>query len=147
MIPLRDNVARHRLSPVNTLLIGANVAVFVHEVSLGRHLDAFVTRYAMVPVLVARAHLHGAVLLDARGRLWPPFTVLTSMFIHGGLGHIAGNMLYLFIFGPAVEERMGTARYLLFYLAAAAAAGLAMVAAGIPFYLYFRQNSQDKPAR
>jgi membrane associated rhomboid family serine protease len=128
MIPLRDNVARHRLSPVNTLLIAANVAVFVHEVSLGRHLDAFVARYAMVPALVARAHLHGAVLLDARGRLWPPFTVLTSMFIHGGVGHVAGNMLYLFIFGPAIEERTGPAHYLSFYLLSGIASAAATIA-------------------
>jgi membrane associated rhomboid family serine protease len=126
MIPLRDNVARHRLSPVNTLLIAANVAVFLHEVSLGRHVDAFVTRYAMVPALVARAHLH-AVLWDASGRLWPPFTVLTSMFIHGGLGHIAGNMLYLFIFGPAIEERIGPAHYLSFYLLSGIASAAATV--------------------
>lgn len=128
MIPLRDSVARHRLSPANTLLIAANVAVFVHELSLGpRHLDAFVTRFAMVPALVARAHLHGAMLLDRGGHLWPPFTVVTSMFIHGGLGHIVGNMLYLFIFGPAVEERTGAAHYLSFYLLS----GLASAAATI----------------
>jgi membrane associated rhomboid family serine protease len=128
MIPLRDNVASHRLSPVNTLLIAANLAVFVHEVSLGRHLDAFITRYAMVPALLARAHLHGAVLLDAHGRLWPPFTVLTSMFVHGGIGHVAGNMLYLFIFGPAVEERTGPAHYLSFYLLSGIASAAATVA-------------------
>jgi membrane associated rhomboid family serine protease len=127
MIPLRDNVARHRLSPVNTLLIAANLAVFVHELSLGRHVDVFVARYAMVPALVARAHLHGAALLDARGRLWPPFTVLTSMFIHGGLGHVAGNMLYLFIFGPAIEERTGPAHYLSFYLLSGIASAAATI--------------------
>jgi membrane associated rhomboid family serine protease len=128
MIPLRDNVARHRLSPVNTLLIVANIAVFVHEMSLGRRLDGFVARYAMVPALVARAHLHSAVLMDPRGRLWPPFTVLTSMFIHGGLGHVAGNMLYLFIFGPAIEERTGPAHYLSFYLLSGIASAAATIA-------------------
>jgi membrane associated rhomboid family serine protease len=102
--------------------------VFVHEVSLGRHVDAFVMRFAMVPALIARAHLHDAVLLDAHGRLWPPFTVLTSMFIHGSLGHIAGNMLYLFIFGPAVEERTGPAHYLSFYLLSGIASAAATVA-------------------
>ena len=127
MIPLRDSVARHRLSPVNTLLIAANLAVFVHEVSLGRHLEAFVTRYAMVPALLARTHLHGAMLLDAHDRLWPPFTVLTSMFVHGGVGHVAGNMLYLFIFGPAVEERTGPAHYLSFYLLGGIASAAATV--------------------
>ncbi len=128
MIPLRDNVARHRLSPVNTLLIVANIAVFVHEMSLGHRLDGFVARYAMVPALVARAHLHNAVLMDPRGQLWPPFTVLTSLFIHGGLGHVAGNMLYLFIFGPAIEERTGPAHYLSFYLLSGIASAAATIA-------------------
>jgi membrane associated rhomboid family serine protease len=127
MIPLRDNVAGRRLSPVNTLLIAANLGVFIHELSLGRRLDAFVTRYAMVPALLARAHLHGAVLMNAHGHLWPPFTVLTSMFIHGGVGHLAGNMLYLFIFGPAVEERTGPAHYLSFYLLSGIASAAATV--------------------
>jgi rhomboid family protein len=128
MIPLRDSVARHRLSPANTLLIAANLGVFAYEVSLGRRVDAFAARYAMVPALLARAHLHGAVLLGAHGRLWPPFTVLTSMFIHGGVGHVAGNMLYLFIFGPAVEERTGPAHYLSFYLLSGIASAAATVA-------------------
>jgi membrane associated rhomboid family serine protease len=127
MIPLRDNVARHRLSPVNTLLIAANLAVFVYEVSLGRRLETFVTRYAMVPALLTHAHLNGAVLFGAHGRLWPPFTVLTSMFVHGGVGHVAGNMLYLFIFGPAVEERTGPAHYLSFYLLSGIASAAATV--------------------
>jgi rhomboid family protein len=128
MIPLRDSGARHRLSPVNTLLILANLAVFIHEVSLGHHIEAFATRYAMVPGLLAHARLQDAVLLDAHGRLWPPFTVLTSMFVHGGIGHIAGNMLYLFIFGPAVEERTGPAHYLSFYLLSGIASAAATVA-------------------
>ena len=82
----------------------------------------------MVPALLVRAHVHGAMLLDAHGRLWPPFTVLTSMFIHGGVGHVAGNMLYLFIFGPAVEERTGPAHYLSFYLLSGIASAAATVA-------------------
>ncbi|HEY2526103.1 MAG TPA: rhomboid family intramembrane serine protease [Candidatus Binataceae bacterium] len=128
MIPLRDNVARHRLSPVNTLLIAANVAAFAYEMSLGSAAEGFVTRYAMVPALIARAHLQGAMLFGAHGRLWPPFTVLTSMFIHGGVGHVAGNMLYLFIFGPAVEERTGASHYLSFYLLSGIASAAATVA-------------------
>ena len=128
MIPLRDEVARHRLTPVNTLLIAANLAVFVHEVSLGRRAEMFVTHYAMVPTLVARAHLHRATPLDTSGHLWAPLTVITSMFIHGSLGHVLGNMLYLFIFGPAVEERTGAAHYLSFYLLSGIASAAATVA-------------------
>jgi len=56
-----------------------------------------------------------------------PVTLFTSLFIHGDVLHIAGNMLFLYIFGPAVEDRFGHARFLWFYLAAGVAAGLAMV--------------------
>ncbi len=125
MIPLRDSEATHRLTPANTILILASIAVFTLEVKLGRHANAMLARYAMVPARVA--HLR----LAAPGRALESLaTVFTATFLHAGFFHIAGNMLYLFIFGPAVEERMGTPRYLLFYLAAAMAAGLAMVAMG-----------------
>ena len=79
----------------------------------------------MVPDLVAHpgwSHpLHALRILA---------TIITAMFLHAGLLHIAGNMLYLFIFGPAVEQRMGARRYLAFYLLAGIAAALAMVAMG-----------------
>jgi rhomboid family protein len=125
MIPLRDSEATHRLTPANTLLILANIAVFALEVKLGRHANVLLARYAMVPARIA--HLR---LAAPGGALESLATVFTATFLHAGFFHIAGNMLYLFIFGPAMEERMGTPRYLLFYLAAAAAAGLAMVAMG-----------------
>jgi membrane associated rhomboid family serine protease len=129
MIPIRDSAAPRRLTPVNTALIAANVAVFIYEVSLGRRLTPFVASYAMVPARVSASltlfgpHHRGAIAAS----LWPPATVVTSMFIHGGLAHIAGNMLYLFIFGAAVEASMGALRYLYFYLAAGIAAAVATV--------------------
>jgi membrane associated rhomboid family serine protease len=125
MIPLRDSEATHRLTPANTLLILANIAVFALEVRLGRGANLLLARYAMVPVHIAHIRL-----ADPARALQSLATIFTSAFLHAGFLHIAGNMLYLFIFGPAVEERLGTPRYLLFYLAAAAAAGLAMVAIG-----------------
>jgi membrane associated rhomboid family serine protease len=131
MIPLRDNAAPRRLTPVNSALIVANIAVFIHEVSLGQRVAAFVERFAMVPAAVAQALSAGAWRelgahrdLDA---LAPLMTTVTSTFIHGGFWHIAGNMLYLFIFGAAVEYRMGASRYLMFYFAAGIAAALATV--------------------
>lgn len=128
MIPLRDNAAPRRLTPVNLALIAANVAVFVHEIALGARVADFVQRFAMVPATVTRAlsatQLGAPRSIDA---VAPLMTTVTSMFIHGGLLHVAGNMLYLFIFGAAVEYRMGSARYLIFYLAAGIAAALATV--------------------
>jgi membrane associated rhomboid family serine protease len=125
MIPLRDSEATHRLAPANTILILANIAVFVLEVKLGPDANAMLARFAMVPAAVA--HLH----LIAPGRALDALaTIFTSTFLHAGFFHIAGNMLYLFIFGAAVEERMGWRRYVVFYMAAAAAAALAMVVMG-----------------
>jgi membrane associated rhomboid family serine protease len=126
MIPLRDRVARHRLSPINTLLIAANVVVFIHEIAIGTRLDAFIARFALVPALVSGSHAGAGGVIGRQ--LWPPLTLLTSLFIHGGVLHIAGNMLYLFIFGPAVEERIGVTRYLWFYLLCGLASGIATVA-------------------
>src|SRR5271163_2467659 len=125
MIPLRDNAAPRRLTPVNIALITVNVAVFVYELSLGPRVAAVVDKFALVPAAVTRALSSGAHR-DLHP-LEPLMTIVTSMFIHGGILHIAGNMLYLFIFGAAVEYRMGAARYLSFYLAAGIAAALATV--------------------
>ena len=125
MIPLRDNAAPRRLTPVNIALIAVNVAVFVYELSLGPRVAAVVDKFALVPAAVTRAVSSGAHA--SLHPLAPLMTIVTSMFIHGGILHIAGNMLYLFIFGAAVEYRMGASRYLIFYLAAGIAAALATV--------------------
>jgi membrane associated rhomboid family serine protease len=125
MIPLRDSETTRRLTPVNTILILANVAVFVLEARLGRHAGLRLARYAMVPAHIVHLHLY-----DPRHALATLATLITSTFLHAGFMHIAGNMLYLVIFGPAIEERLGAPRYLYFYFAAAIAAGLAMVAMG-----------------
>jgi membrane associated rhomboid family serine protease len=130
MIPIRDSAAPRRLMPVNTALIAANVGVFIYEVSLGMRIAPFLARYAMVPARVSASLALPAVgrhAADAVAALWPPATVITSMFVHGGLSHLAGNMLYLFIFGAAVEARMGALRYLYFYFAAGIAAAVATV--------------------
>src|ERR1700733_3620876 len=125
MIPLRDNAAPRRLTPVNIALIAVNVAVFAYELSLGPRVAGVVEKFALVPAAVTRAMSSGAP--GGLHPLEPLMTIVTSMFIHGGILHIAGNMLYLFIFGAAVEYRMGAARYLIFYLAAGIAAALATV--------------------
>lgn len=125
MIPLRDNAAPRRLTPINVALILVNAAVFFHEVMLGPRVATFAGKYALVPAAVTRALSISAH--RSAGTLAPLKTIVTSMFIHGSILHVVGNMLYLFIFGAAVEYRMGAARYLMFYLAAGIAAALATV--------------------
>jgi membrane associated rhomboid family serine protease len=128
MIPLRDNAAPRRLTPVNLALIAANVAVFVYEMSLGARVGTFVGRFALVPAAVTRAFAANELGRPHNvGALAPLITTVTSMFIHGGVLHVLGNMLYLYIFGAAIEHRMGALRYLIFYLAAGIAAALATV--------------------
>jgi len=131
MIPFRDNQASRRLTLTNVVLIAVNVAVFFYEASLGRGIESFIYQYAMIP-----AHLTSA-LEGTREVAQLPYepgappaleTIVTSMFLHGGILHLAGNMLYLFIFGAAVEEAMGHLRYLLFYLICGIASALAMAA-------------------
>jgi len=107
MIPLRD-IIPSRTTPVVTIaLITINVLVFLYELSLGRAVDAFTLYWGLVPAAFS----------------W--VTVFTSMFLHGGFLHVAGNMLYLWIFGDNVEDRMGHGRFLVFYLLCGVAAALA----------------------
>jgi membrane associated rhomboid family serine protease len=125
MIPLRDNAAPRRLTLVNTILIAANLVVFIYELSLGARVGDVVGRFAMVPAAVTH------MIPTDRGvggiSTWPALTIVTSMFLHGGVWHVLGNMLYLFIFGAAVEYRMGARRYAGFYFASGIAAALATI--------------------
>ncbi len=131
MIPFRDNQASRRLTLINVMLIVANIAVFIYEASLGVGIENFIYQYAMIPAHLTSA-LEGTreLVRVPYGIGTPPVleTIVTSMFLHGGILHLAGNMLYLFIFGAAVEEAMGHVRYMLFYLICGIASALAMAA-------------------
>src|SRR5437870_8625368 len=105
MIPLRDTIPSARVPSVNHAIIAGNVLVFGYEASLGRYAEAFIAHWGLVPRHFALENL------------------LTSMFLHGSWLHVLGNMLYLYIFGDNVEDRLGHLRYLLFYLLCGCAAG------------------------
>ncbi|HET7433591.1 MAG TPA: rhomboid family intramembrane serine protease [Thermoanaerobaculia bacterium] len=106
MIPLRDDNPRRLVPLVNYVLIALNVAAFLWELTLGTRLQDALFAVAFIP---ARFWLPGGWVPDL-------LTIFISMFLHGGLLHIGGNMLYLAIFGDNVEDRLGHGRYLLFYL-------------------------------
>jgi rhomboid family protein len=111
VIPIRDLDTRRTSPPVVTLLlIGANALLFFFELSLGERLNAFVMSAAFVP---ARLTEGGLTLGDLGTGLE---SALLSMFLHGGWGHFLGNMLFLWIFGDNVEDRLGHVRYVIFYL-------------------------------
>ena len=135
-----DNSDRTRTPYVNYLLIALNILVFVFFQGFGSN-DQFTYAYATVPQeIVTGVDIARPVMVrdplsgDPVGRipLQPtPFsvylTLLTSMFMHGGLAHLFGNMLYLWIFGDNLENRLGHFRYLVFYLVCGVLASLAHV--------------------
>ena len=121
MLPLWDT-EKHRRAPVVTaLLIAANACVFVYQLLLfargERVLAAWLFEHALVPGRLMEGF--------ATKREWG--TVLSSMFMHGGVAHVLGNCWFLWIFGGNVEDRMGPVRFLIFYIVAGVAAAAAQV--------------------
>ncbi len=116
MIPIRDNIKSSRYPLVNTALIVACVIVFVYQLFEPAAIKAYAFRPAYLASLGTIQELGYAV---AGGSL------LLSMFMHGGLLHIGFNMLFLWVFGDNVEDRMGHLRYLVFYLICGVLATLA----------------------
>ena len=110
MFPLRDNIPTRRFPAVNLWLIIVNVSCFAYEFILGAGLDGFIQQYGFVP---ARFMAFQAENILDLPRFLPVFS---SMFLHGGIIHLVSNMWMLWIFGDNVEDSMGHARYLLFYL-------------------------------
>ncbi|HVU46932.1 MAG TPA: rhomboid family intramembrane serine protease, partial [Terracidiphilus sp.] len=113
LIPLGDASRKPVRMPVMTgLIIAINVLVFFEELLHG---NAFVARWSAIPVLITSGH--GLV------------TLITATFLHGGWMHIIGNMVFLWAFGPEIEDAMGRGRYLAFYLLGGLIAMLAQVLA------------------
>ena len=122
MIPIADDNPT-RLTPIMTwAIIALCVIVYLWERSLGREMDVAVAVLGFTP-----ASLFGYRAV-APGFVTPPAieTIFTSMFLHGGILHIAGNMLYLWIFGNNVEDAMGHFRFILFYFVCGVAAALSL---------------------
>lgn len=112
VIPLGDASRRTRTWPGATaLIIAVNALVFFEELVGG---NAFVARWAVVPAAIASGHN------------W--VTVVTAMFLHGGWMHIIGNMVFLWAFGPEMEDAMGHMRYVVFYLLGGVVAMIAQIA-------------------
>ena len=127
MIPLRDTVPSVRFPAVTIGLIVVNAFVFLFELSNTRGLDAVFYQWGIVPCAFTstcppRLRIPGGFLLLPQHL--PYLTILSSMFLHGGWMHIIGNMWFLWIFGDNVEDRMGRAGFLCFYLLSGLAAGV-----------------------
>ena len=142
MIPIADDNSDRHLTPiVNYAFIGLNVFVFLVLQGMGKNLP-FTYSYSTIPaeilvgtdiVTVPREVLDPETgqrkLLPGLGPTPIPvwLTLLTSMFMHGGWGHLLGNMLFLWVFGDNIENRMGHLRYLVFYLLCGVLASLCHV--------------------
>lgn len=127
MIPLKDDVPTRTFPFVTVSLIVINCAMFVIELLQGEHLVSFVNSYGAIPYEVTTG-------IDTEPLIFFPvrLTIFSSMFLHGGWSHLLGNMLYLWIFGNNIEDRMGHFRFILFYFLAGIAASVAQIAVG-PF--------------
>ena len=149
MIPLKDNIPTRRFPIVTVVLIAINVFVFVFlqhggHIGFGAPSDSNVVRWGLIPYELTHPGKHcdlvagGQVACQGQpGVSGTPsnqpatwLTFFTSMFLHGGFLHIAGNMLFLWIFGNNIEDSMSRWRFVLFYLLGGAVANFAQVAVG-----------------
>jgi len=137
VLPLRDDNPTERFPIVTYTLLCLNLVAFAWQLgfpgvlsaphlvdAMVLHLEDSVRRGAVVPLEILTLSD-----VDLRNIVPPPFTILTSMFLHGGIGHILANLLSLWIFGNNVEDALGRARYLAFYVGAGIVAALTQVLA------------------
>lgn len=119
MIPLRHTLAPSQTPVVNRALVAANAIVFVAQLFLGAMTERIILTFGYIPARLA----HPAAF---QYQPWEvAITLATSLFLHGGFVHLAGNMIYLWVFGGAIEDVMGRVRFFLFYLSCGAAGSLA----------------------
>jgi membrane associated rhomboid family serine protease len=119
MIPLKDNVPARTFPIITITLVLVNILVFVWSLTLADGLEHLVHKYALIPRELLSAATVTPELLP-----YNILTIFTSMFLHGGILHVGGNMLYLWIFGNKVEDAAGHFRFMLFYLLSGVAAAL-----------------------
>ncbi len=112
MIPLRDRNPARSFPLITILLIISNIVIFIYEVSLSEtKLKEFIFIYGAIPQELSRR-----IDLPPKTPIPLPFTLITSMFLHGGILHILGNMLYLWIFGNNIEDTLRKIRFIIFYI-------------------------------
>ncbi|KPK58171.1 MAG: rhomboid family intramembrane serine protease [Gammaproteobacteria bacterium] len=124
MIPIRDDNPKHRTPYVAYGIMGLCILVFVWQLALGRQeFQNLFFSLGLIPAVVT-----GQAALPEQLALVPPWlTVFTSMFLHGGFFHLAGNLLYLWIFADNVEDVLGHVRFTIFYLLCGVGAAAAQV--------------------
>jgi membrane associated rhomboid family serine protease len=119
MIPIRDTTPTKTIPVVNNTIIGINVVFFLVQLAQGPAQDHFVYLYGLVPAKFTVPEVSAYFSLGQR-----ILSLFTFMFLHGGFLHLIGNMWSLYIFGDNVEDRLGPARYIIFYLLCGLASGM-----------------------
>lgn len=128
MIPLRDDNPTHTKPVLTVSLIAINCLIFFYQLSLGpRAGRLFLFQFGAIPSVIV-----GGAALPAHVGAVPPFvSIFTSMFLHGSILHLAGNMLYLWIFGNNIEEALGRFRFIVFYLLCGFAAAMVHILSNV----------------
>lgn len=119
MIPLRDTIPSHTYPVVNYILIGLNIVAYLVQLSKGPAMAEFVYTYGLVPARFTDADIRSYFTISQQ-----IISLVSFMFLHGGFWHILGNMWILYIFGDNVEDRLGSASYLVFYLLTGLVSGI-----------------------
>ena len=110
MLPLKDDNPTSTFPFVTIVFIGINILVFIYQLSLGLELKRFILQVGLIPYEIT--HFKDLPPLNNFPLF---FNFFTSLFIHGGILHLAGNMLFLWIFGNNIEDSMGHFRFVIFY--------------------------------
>jgi membrane associated rhomboid family serine protease len=110
MIPIRQTLPRKGRPIVNEVLVAVNCLVFAVQLLLGSRTEMLINTFGFIPARMLHPAAYGYSMLEVC------ITLLTSLFLHGGLVHLLGNMIYLWTFGGPVEETLGRGRYALFYV-------------------------------
>jgi membrane associated rhomboid family serine protease len=111
MIPLKDNIPSRTFPFITVALLLANISVYVYQLLIGSAEELFLWKFGAVASAIPTLQP-----VNPASTLFPWLTLFTAQFVHGGILHLGGNMLFLWIFGDNVEDRLGHIRFLMFYL-------------------------------
>jgi membrane associated rhomboid family serine protease len=118
VIPLRQTEPSSTTPIVTRALVFGNTALFIAQIILGARTESLINTFGYIPARFMNPGAYGFTHIEVA------VTLVSSIFLHGGLVHLFGNMIYLWIFGPAVEDALGHWRYLLFYVVCGAVGSL-----------------------
>jgi membrane associated rhomboid family serine protease len=110
VIPIRHTLPLRATPVVNRAIVMANVVIFLAMLSLGERTQTMITIFGFIPARFANPAAYGYSMFEVA------VTLVTSLFLHGGFVHLIGNMIYLWVFGGAVEDALGHVRYLIFFV-------------------------------